>query len=127
MAQTDRVGRYIVACCRVIGLAGVGKRIGWLLLTLAPLAGCSAGFGDGYQYGPAFVAPEKLAAEAISGCAVDEFAQVRGRHFTALAEMQLRGQLRVLRPGQGLTRDLMADRLNVQVDGNGIVLRVFCG
>lgn len=68
-----------------------------------------------------------MASQNIAGCGAEGFADLRGQHFTALADVRLVGQLRVLRPGQGLTRDLMPDRLNVQVDPEGRVLRVFCG
>jgi hypothetical protein len=52
---------------------------------------------------------------------------LRGAHFTALADMPLRGDLRVVRPGQDLTSDVETRRLNVQVDANGQMLRLFCG
>lgn len=88
-------------------MSGARARIWGLFLVLGTLGGCGETFGSHHAPGPAILPPEALAAKSIKGCAA--------------------GQLRVLRPGQGLTRDLMPDRLNVQIDGNGIVLRMFCG
>jgi hypothetical protein len=69
----------------------------------------------------------RLADEAVQGCDDDKLQDVTGQPFTELANYRLRGHLRVLRPGQGVTRDLMPDRLNAQVDEAGVVLRLFCG
>jgi len=111
----------------MVGLTGIGKSVCGLLLMLGTGGGCGRTFGSDYAPGPAILPPSDLAAKSVEGCGAGDLAAVQGKHFTTLAEVQLKGQLRVLRPGQGLTRDLMPDRLNVQIDGNGIVLRMFCG
>lgn len=108
-------------------MSGARARIWGLFLVLGTFGGCGETFGSHHAPGPAILPPEALAAKSIKGCAAGQLGAVQGRHFTVLARVRLPGQLRVLRPGQGLTRDLMPDRLNVQVDGNGIVLRMFCG
>lgn len=111
-----------MADVRCAGNGGV-----WLLAALLMLGGCGRAFGPGFAPGPAVLPPAQLAARQIGGCRADDLADLAGQHFTALAEVPLAGQLRVLRPGQGLTRDLLPDRLNVQVDDGGTVLGMFCG
>ncbi|MFN4129650.1 MAG: I78 family peptidase inhibitor [Paracoccaceae bacterium] len=77
--------------------------------------------------GPAIVPPLMLSSEQVQGCGHDQLAHLTGQPFANLANYRLPGQLRVLRPGQGVTRDLMADRLNAQVNGTGVILHLFCG
>lgn len=91
------------------------------------MSGCARSFGVGFVPGPAILPPAQLAARGVRGCWVDGLEAVEGQDFTALAEVPLRGELRILRPAQGVTREVMADRLNVLVDGRGLVLRMFCG
>ncbi len=106
-------------------MAGVRVIPVWLLVVT--LGGCGQTFGPGYRPGEAILPPDVMASRNIAGCGADDLPGIHGMHFTTLAEVRLRGQLRVLRPGQGLTRDLLPDRLNVQVDEGGTVLRMFCG
>ncbi|MDO8883498.1 I78 family peptidase inhibitor [Pseudotabrizicola sp.] len=71
--------------------------------------------------------PARLASSQVAGCGQDQLTHLAGRSFVELADYRLPGHLRVLRPGQGVTRDLMPDRLNAQVDGSGVILHLFCG
>lgn len=50
-----------------------------------------------------------------------------GHHFSALAERNLSGDLRVLYPDQGVTSEFMPTRLDVQVDRDGTIHKLFCG
>lgn len=68
-----------------------------------------------------------LAEANLQGCGHNQLLHLVGQPFTELAKYRLPGQLRVLRPGQGITRDLMPDRLNAQVETSGVILRLFCG
>jgi hypothetical protein len=68
-----------------------------------------------------------LVEQNVAGCSDQALQSMRGAHFTALADVPLRGDLRVVRPGQDLTSDVDGRRLNVQVDANGQMLRLFCG
>ena len=79
------------------------------------------------RVGPAIVPPMMLASGQVQGCGHDQLTHLTGKPFTELANYRLPGHLRVLRPGQGVTRDLMPDRLNAQVDGAGVILHLFCG
>ncbi|MFN3723542.1 MAG: I78 family peptidase inhibitor [Paracoccaceae bacterium] len=98
-------------------------QLGTPLLLCGGLAGC---FGGG-DVGPAIVPPIALASRDVQGCAQDQLRHLVGQPFTELAQFRLPGHLRVLRPGQGVTRDLMPDRLNAQVDRTGAILHLFCG
>jgi hypothetical protein len=77
--------------------------------------------------GPVIVPPARLASSQVVGCGHEHLTQLVGLPFTELANYRLKGHLRVLRPAQGITQDLMPDRLNAQVDGNGVILHLFCG
>ena len=77
--------------------------------------------------GPTIVPPLMLSMEQVQGCGHDQLMHLKGQPFVALATYRLPGQLRVLYPGQGVTRDLMPDRLNAQVNGSGVILNLFCG
>jgi hypothetical protein len=68
-----------------------------------------------------------LVQQGLAGCDAARMQHLRGAHFTALADVSLRGDLRVVRPGQDLTSDVDVRRLNVQVDAQGQMLRLFCG
>jgi hypothetical protein len=68
-----------------------------------------------------------LVQQNVAGCNAQALQPLRGAHFTVLADVPMRGELRVLRPGQDLTSDVNTRRLNVQVDANGQMLRLFCG
>ncbi|NEX46237.1 I78 family peptidase inhibitor [Pseudotabrizicola algicola] len=68
-----------------------------------------------------------LVDQGLQGCGKDQLAHLNGKPFVALADYRLPGQLRVLYPDQAVTRDLMPDRLNAQVNGSGLILKLFCG
>lgn len=77
--------------------------------------------------GIAVVPPERLAAIGTQECGAQALRPEIGAHFTRLAEVRLKGDLRVLWPEQGVTRDLVPDRLNAQVDHSGTIRSLFCG
>ncbi len=106
----------------VFSRAVAGKALG-ALVVLGLMAGCLPLRGRG----PEILPPEMLVAEEVQGCGAVDLMHLAGGSFTALADVRLPGQLRVLRPGQGVTRDLMPERLNAQVDDAGIIRRMFCG
>ncbi|MCU0815821.1 MAG: I78 family peptidase inhibitor [Cypionkella sp.] len=71
--------------------------------------------------------PDRLAALDLRDCEAEVLRAQIGAPFTQLAEFRLKGDLRVLWPEQGVTRDLIPDRLNVQVDQSGTIRSMFCG
>lgn len=77
---------------------------------------------------PREIAAESLAATAVrDSCPAAQVQALAGHAFTALADVPLPDGLRILRPGQTVTRDLQPLRLNAQVDDAGRILRLFCG
>lgn len=102
----------------------LGRFGGWALLCLT-LSGCGLSFFA--QRGPAIVPPLALATSDVRGCGHDALTHLIGKPFPELANYRLPGHLRVLHPGQGVTRDLMPDRLNAQVTESGDILNLFCG
>jgi hypothetical protein len=97
------------------------------LLWLMVLAGCTTLPLPLPRSAPPIISPEPLALAGVEGCGRGQLIHLVGKPFTALAAYQLPGHLRVLRPGQGITRDVMPDRLNAQVTANGAIQRLFCG
>ncbi len=45
----------------------------------------------------------------------------------ALEELDAPGRVRVIAPGQAVTMDYIATRLNIELDENGLVVRLRCG
>ena len=110
---------------RVGGAPVPVRYAGKCLLWLVVLAGCS--MPPLGRSAPPIISPEPLALAAVQGCGRDQLIHLVGQPFTALAAYRLPGHLRVLHPGQGITRDVMPDRLNAQVTASGAIHRLFCG
>ena len=78
------------------------------------------------QFGaPGRVLPEALVANGA--CGAGAALALVGDHFTALADLALPGDLRVLWPGQRVTDEVQPLRMNAQVSDSGTIRRVFCG
>ena len=65
-------------------------------------------------------------------CSADKISPVPGHHMTPELEdraRQLSGAtiIRVIRPGDAITRDYNAGRLNLQLDSYDVVVRAYCG
>lgn len=90
------------------------------------LSGCSLG-----QIRPSrgldVMPPAELAAMGFSGCHDLQTQNLSGHNFAALGDVDLLGHLRIVYPGQLLPDDTDPDRLNAEVNGDGVILRLFCG
>ena len=71
--------------------------------------------------------PERMIPDAGDECGATGLSQHHGDRIAALALVDPAGGLRVLRPGQNVRSDLSLTRLNVQLDDDGRILRLFCG
>lgn len=90
------------------------------------LAGVPAVATQTQQFGaPGRVLPEALVANGA--CGAEAALALVGDHFTALADLSLPGDLRVLWPGQRVTDEVQPLRMNAQVSDSGTIRRVFCG
>ena len=90
------------------------------------LAGC--GRTDGQP--PAASTPA-LPPPAEDGCAAGKVGTFLGREATPetlaeLAKVAGHERIRPIRPGQAVTMDFRADRLNVDIDENGKIKRLWC-
>lgn len=72
-------------------------------------------------------------ADTMPGaCNADKASHVTGKHISPEQEQEAlqssgAATLRVIRPGQAITRDYRADRLNLQLNDYGTVVRAYCG
>ncbi|MCU0910160.1 MAG: I78 family peptidase inhibitor [Rhodobacteraceae bacterium] len=61
-------------------------------------------------------------------CGADQLQFLVGQTEGVLAAMTFRaGTVRVIRPGMAVTMDYRPDRLNLELDQTGRIIRVFCG
>ena len=60
-------------------------------------------------------------------CGAGALSHYVGRPLTDLPALGPSASLRVIRPGMAVTRDYSATRLNAEVDGQGLILRLSCG
>ena len=84
------------------------------LCVLMILAGCST-------------AAPSLPPLTEDTCRAADYAQLIGKPATALERVLLMGKVRVIRPGQPVTRDFWPDRINFMVDGRETIADINCG
>lgn len=74
------------------------------------------------------VPPEQPEVGETDACGASAMQYLVGQSQDVLAAMTfMQGKLRVIEPGMPITRDLRPDRLNLDVNENGIITRVWCG
>lgn len=62
-----------------------------------------------------------------NACGAAELQGLVGQDVAVFETMALQGSWRIIRPGQAVTMDFSAERLNVEVDGNERISRITCG
>lgn len=86
----------------------------WSLVAVLLAVGCDAGTGDG--------------AEADGDCNAHAHRGLIGQPLSDPASVAaLAPKVRLIRPGDAVTMDFQPDRLNVELDAAGRVVRVHCG
>lgn len=70
---------------------------------------------------------EEPAPVAEGVCNASELQDLVGRPDTVLDTMRFSGPFRVIRPGTPVTMDYRQDRLNIEIDLEGRIVRVYCG
>lgn len=93
-----------------------------LAIACLGLAGCLGSIGQ-HKLGPV----ARMLPELPDECGVAATSDLIGKDFVLLADRNLVGALRVIWPGQEITADIAANRLNVQVTAEGRIKRAFCG
>lgn len=77
------------------------------------------------------VEPEAAAPEIPSGdadtCGAAQHAGLIGGPGEAISGLSFPGPVRVIRPGQPVTMDFSAQRINFELDDAGAVFRITCG
>ena len=100
-------------------------RIALIGLTAFALAGCTATVSD-----PGQAVPQAGAIQPLA-CDLSRAEGFIGKPGDAVAEDARAAagatSVRVIRPGQAVTDDYRVDRLNLETDDAGIVVRVRCG
>lgn len=91
------------------------------ILALTLLAGCAA--TPPVQDSP--ISPISVATG--DACRAGQYEYLTSRPATDLERVLILGQVRVIRPGQPVTKDLRRERLNFEIDRRGRIARVFCG
>lgn len=66
-------------------------------------------------------------AEEADACGAARFAYLVGQQKPVVDRTTFPEGTRVILPGQPVTMDFRAERLNVLIDGNAAVERVYCG
>lgn len=59
-------------------------------------------------------------------CGADRLQSLIGQSVDSLSGMRFDQPVRVIHPGMAVTMDYRPDRLNIEVDGDGIITRVWC-
>ncbi len=84
------------------------------LFVLIALAGCTA-------------AEAPLPPQTEDTCGARQFADLIGQDATALERVLLLGPVRVIRPGDAVTRDYRVERINFMIDENETIRSIDCG
>ena len=70
---------------------------------------------------PAVRPPDLMACGAVN------LQHLVGQKVDVLEALNLPGPRRIIRPGQAVTLDFNAARLDVDIDENGVITRIWCG
>jgi hypothetical protein len=92
--------------------------------------GCVALVGCQGANPPTFVEvarPSVILPELSDTCGSADFAGYIGQNFTELSTAPVSVDMRVIRPGKKVNGFISPSRLNVQIDANGVVRRLYCG
>lgn len=100
------------------------KRFILLIPIVLLAAGCEV---QGTGLPPVGLPAEAAATTEADNCGALRFAYLVGQPKSLVDQMPLPSGTRVILPGQAVTMDFRAERLNVLIDGNAAVERVYCG
>jgi len=71
--------------------------------------------------------PPPLPAPEADSCEATPYGRLIGAPATALERELIMRQIRILRPGQPMTMDYRAERLNIEIGPDERINRLFCG
>lgn len=90
-------------------------------LALVALAACGGGPAQVADVGPSVPAP------GYDTCNATPHGGLVGADATALERVLILDQIRLIRPGDGVTRDMRPGRINFEIDAQNRIARIFCG
>ncbi|RKQ95532.1 I78 family peptidase inhibitor [Maricaulis maris] len=106
----------------------------YLLIALAGLsvAACSTGGhpidgGETVMPTPDFEADDAAAPDPGAFCGANAMGYLVGQRIEEVDLETLHGNIRVIHPGMPITRDYRRERLNLDLDEAGVILRPWCG
>ncbi len=88
------------------------------LIALLVLAACA-------PVAPAPPVPAPL--PPTDSCNAAVIAPYIGQSITALETVELLQAVRVIRPGEAITMDFLASRLNIVLNAEDVIIRLYCG
>ena len=71
--------------------------------------------------------PEPPAGPTPTACGAPALQGLVGQDAAVLRSMRFAVQIRIIRPGDAVTEDYSEQRLNIDVDANEKISRVYCG
>lgn len=99
-------------------MAERGAQVGAALLVAVLLAACVT---------REVPVPTPLPPSGPDACGTSGMQDLVGRNRSVLAAMTLPMGSRVIEPGMPITKDYSAQRLNLDLDARGRIVRVWCG
>ena len=73
------------------------------------------------------IASVDLPAPGADTCAASPRAGLIGQPATALERVYILGPVRIIRPGDAVTGDVIPRRINFDLDATDRIMRIFCG
>ena len=104
-----------------------------LALLVAPLALALAACGNAREPAPVNGEPPKVVEGDFGGsCNAEPAQQFVGQKLDDALNARAKSAtgatgVRVIRPGMAVTMDYRADRLNIEIDDDGRIVRISCG
>lgn len=96
------------------------RSIAVTLIALSGLSACSDA-----QISP-IEKPDKVSTRDTL-CGADQQQDLIGKTETALKGISFDGPVRIIHPGTAVTKDYRTNRINFDIDENGIITRIYCG
>ena len=73
------------------------------------------------------VQPISAENDRNKSCGADTLQHLVGQKETKLHIMRFKGPIRIIKPGMAVTKDYRLDRINFDIDENGLITRISCG
>lgn len=106
---------------------GAAARIGRMIRRLAPLFLAAGLAACASQPQPPSQPPAQAPRIAPAACGAEPHLGLVGQPWAALERVLILREVRLIRPGQPITKDLRPERINFEIGTDGRIARVFCG